>query len=447
MHANPRSLGGVEFGDEETQAIQSALDEVLSSRTFRRSDQLRKFLKFICEMELSGRRAEIDEYSVAVQALGRPADFSSESDSSVRTRAHSLRQKLDEYYASEAPGAPVRLELPKGSYIPVFRFATPALPVIEIHREKTDSSAGAREITGSVHPVRWRWFAAGAAAFLAVVGAFLWIALRERWLTLGPRLQTPAALQEVWGPLLDPDLPTVICVGQPAQVWVRTYDRTTPIQYPPLVEVPPAQKALYDFYEENSGHRPFGNLYLHPSPNAPLWGDVSGAALAGRFLAQNGVRAEFLPERTVRGSYAIRGRNALIFGRPEYSPLVASALSRGFTVTYLPDVRRYAIVSQIDASQRYFNSDQTDLNNYGLITVLHDANAGRRTIVFSGITSDGSQAGVEFLTAADKVEKLKERLRASGVATWPDAFQVVVRTYSSLGYPVRVDYETHLVLR
>jgi hypothetical protein len=161
----------------------------------------------------------------------------------------------------------------------------------------------------------------------------------------------------------------------------------------------------------------------------------------------NGAGFEFLPERTIRGSYAIRGRNALLFGRPEYSPLVATALSRGYTVKYVPDIRRHAIVLQSDPTRRFLNSEETDLTNYGLITVLSEAGGTRRTIAFSGITSDGSQAGVEFVTSPDKVAHLKQQLAKAGASGWPDAFQIVVRTHSSRGYPLKVDYETHLVLR
>src|SRR5579884_3008760 len=84
-----------------TDEKRSALDTVLASGAFLRADQLRSFLRFICIMELEGRGAEISEYLIAVEALGRPKDFSSVEDSSVRVMARSLRQKLDEFYAHE----------------------------------------------------------------------------------------------------------------------------------------------------------------------------------------------------------------------------------------------------------------------------------------------------------------------------------------------------------
>ena len=46
------------------------------------------------------RASEVTEYELGVEALGRPPSFTPEADSSVRTRVHALRQKLDEICAS-----------------------------------------------------------------------------------------------------------------------------------------------------------------------------------------------------------------------------------------------------------------------------------------------------------------------------------------------------------
>ena len=82
---------------------QRALEEVLRSETFLRSDQLRSFLRYICEMEISGKGPEISEYSIAAEALGRRSDFVPSQDTIVRNRAHILRQRLNDFYTKENP--------------------------------------------------------------------------------------------------------------------------------------------------------------------------------------------------------------------------------------------------------------------------------------------------------------------------------------------------------
>jgi hypothetical protein len=104
-----------QFRDVEKRA---ALEQVLQSTTFTRASQVRNFLRYICEMEIAGRGAALHEYLIAVEAMGRPVAYSTDSDSSVRRRAYALRQKLESVYANELTDARIRIEVPKGSYVP-----------------------------------------------------------------------------------------------------------------------------------------------------------------------------------------------------------------------------------------------------------------------------------------------------------------------------------------
>ena len=97
-----------------------ALEQTLQHATFARADQLKRFLRYICEMEIAGRAHEIKEYSIATEALGYSVDYSSADGSSVRNRAHALRQKLQDIYEAENPQAEIQISLQKGSYIPCF---------------------------------------------------------------------------------------------------------------------------------------------------------------------------------------------------------------------------------------------------------------------------------------------------------------------------------------
>ena len=104
----------------------AALEQVLQSATFTRANQVRNFLRYICEMEMAGRGAALHEYLIAVEAMGRPAAYSTDSDSSVRRRAYALRQKLEAVYATELTSARIRIEVPKGGYVPRYVDVTSA---------------------------------------------------------------------------------------------------------------------------------------------------------------------------------------------------------------------------------------------------------------------------------------------------------------------------------
>jgi hypothetical protein len=152
----------------------AALDEVLQTATFVRAGQLQGFLRLICEMEIGGRAGEINEYLIGVEVLGRPEGYSPSQDSVVRRRAVDLREKLDEVYAGELASAAVRIELPKGRYVPRFvRLAGPG---------PTAAAEGLPAPSTAPRVPRWPLaaaFVAGAALASAVFFGVSWARARR----------------------------------------------------------------------------------------------------------------------------------------------------------------------------------------------------------------------------------------------------------------------------
>lgn len=101
--------------------IIAALARVTSSARFRDSPQIVAFLNYVVDRSLAGKGDQIKGYTIAVEALGRDASFDPNTQSIVRTEAARLRQELARYYADGGRDDPVRIELPRGRYVPVFR--------------------------------------------------------------------------------------------------------------------------------------------------------------------------------------------------------------------------------------------------------------------------------------------------------------------------------------
>ena len=101
--------------------IQQELDQILSSSLFSRSSVLSNFLKFIVEETLQGNTDRLKEYTIAVSALGRTSDFNPQTNAIVRIHAGRLRRLLNAYY--EGPGITdaIKIEVAKGTYVPMFR--------------------------------------------------------------------------------------------------------------------------------------------------------------------------------------------------------------------------------------------------------------------------------------------------------------------------------------
>lgn len=115
---------------------------VLRSHALSRSEQLRAFLRYVCEAEFAGRSQELNEYALGVAALGRPEGYSPAEDSCVRSRAYELRNKLKTYYGSESPDEPVRIEIAKGGYAPRFvRASSVSRPTHDVTLQSADLQA------------------------------------------------------------------------------------------------------------------------------------------------------------------------------------------------------------------------------------------------------------------------------------------------------------------
>jgi hypothetical protein len=101
-------------------AERAELDVILNSGMLGRANNLVRLLTFVCEKHFEGATAEIKEYNIAVQVLGRPHDFDPQVDTIVRVTAHALRKRLDDYYRTAGAEHTVRICLPPGGYVPKF---------------------------------------------------------------------------------------------------------------------------------------------------------------------------------------------------------------------------------------------------------------------------------------------------------------------------------------
>ena len=96
------------------------LEAILASGIFHRAPNLAQVLTYVCAKYFQGSAEQIKEYNIAVEALGRPADFDQKRDSIVRVEAHRLRKRLREYYEAEGADHALRIDIPPGQYAPRF---------------------------------------------------------------------------------------------------------------------------------------------------------------------------------------------------------------------------------------------------------------------------------------------------------------------------------------
>jgi hypothetical protein len=92
-------------------AIEAHVHRVLQSSHFARAETQRKLLQYLWEH----RDENVSEYALAIEALGRSANFDPGTDASVRVHISRLRRKLKDYYQLE-PAEPEILVIPTGTH-------------------------------------------------------------------------------------------------------------------------------------------------------------------------------------------------------------------------------------------------------------------------------------------------------------------------------------------
>src|SRR5689334_16170968 len=107
---------------------QDELNAILASGILNRAPNLAQLLTYVCAKYFEGAAEQIKEYNIAVEALGRPADFDQKRDSIVRVEAHRLRKRLREYYEADGADHAIRIDIPPGQYAPRFLPAGAPLP-------------------------------------------------------------------------------------------------------------------------------------------------------------------------------------------------------------------------------------------------------------------------------------------------------------------------------
>jgi len=418
-----------------------ALEEVLRSKTFQRAELLKRFLRYVCEMELAGRRDEISEYSIGIEALGRPSSYSPAGDSSVRSRAHAVREKLAAFYASEGADTPFRIELPKGSYVPCFLPRNEAKPFEELPEVATWRDRSHTKI-----------LLRGAAAGATVTALLAILAFR----ILAPAVPpdpVSAVVREFWGPLLDPGSDVVLCMATAPSMLLHSYaDGTIPPGSTPFF---PAPKDVSKWYEALHMQDGGGRLYSQTTRNTTLFGDDLAAAAAIKTLTAAGRPVQILPEFGVH-RLALRGRNVLLIGSPNYSPFAASILQNApFSIRYNPAARVEVISgsnagpdSQVEYRLIRGNASRGS-HAYGLITVMPGLDPGdtaHRIVLFSGITGGGTQAAMEFFSSPTALQILKQKMGIRNSGQLPASYQVVVGCELVASLALHPEYETHRIL-
>jgi hypothetical protein len=382
---------------------------VCNSQCFHSSARLKEFLIYVADCALRNCADEATEQHIGIHVFQRAAGYNSSEDSIVRTHARLLRQKLAEYFNSEGADEAVIIEIPKGHYLPIFG---------PRHLEATQTSnavnASAADLTlapeapgiRKAHTLRHPWLLALVAAFaILVIGGFV------RYETL------PNPVDRFWAPFLADNAALVIYSNA-----VFTGDSKNGLKYAPPSD--PQGTTLPDNYVDT--YTGIGEL-------------ASVYNLTQLFDRHH---SHFILKRSMLVTWDEAKLNNLIFigSAAENPSLRVLPSTRDFTMiagdTYAGIVNHNPKPGELALYQR---PEHPMTKDYAILALMPGLQPGKKILVFSGLTTLGTEAAVEFACHRDTAQQLLAGAAGPNGEIRP--FEAVLETAIGGGVPL----ETHLI--
>ncbi len=359
------------------------IERVVASGHFRGSLRLREFLLYIAECAIKETPEAATEQQIGMHVFHRPPGYNSSEDSIVRTHARLLRQKLTEFFSTEGAAEPTIIEVPKGHYLPIFRLRQSEPPPAPFPLPPETPALRTSEEASAPRASSWSYWkstplgiALGVLLVLVLAGSSLLIA-RAR--SKGTAEKSP--VEVFWAPFLSGDPPEVIYsnarfVG----------DSKTGLRYAPAVGATNSEPVVDNY----TGIGELASVY----------------ELTKLFDAH---QAAFVLKRSLLVTWdEAKQRNLIFIGSPAENPSLQALPSlANFTM-----VANSAYAGFMNNHPRpgepalYSRPEHPLTMDYAVLALMPGVQSGKRTLIFSGLTTLGTQAAVEFTCRKDSAAEL-----------------------------------------
>jgi len=397
----------------EREALHSQIERLNRSAILHGSESLCKLLKYLGEHSLDSPGMSLKEYQIATEVFGRPADFDSRVDSTVRVQTGRLRSKLAEYYAGDGALDRLVIEIPKGAYSLTYhirpRVEMPPPPPAPVPAPVAPPAP-----RQTAYPLSWFLLsiAIGAVVVVAVAVAV------TRFIVPSPpvpRDQPAPALKAFWNTFAaNPDAPLVV------------YSNA-----------------------EFVGRPETGLRYFKPATDAgkSIRDDYTGV---GEVMAVHELDLVFA---SLRHEIRIKRGRLLTWDDAKTSDLIfIGSPSENLSLRELPTPQDFVFTRKLSAPRKgdlmisnlhpapseqatYLASEPPITEDYALVALTSGLNA-RHVLILAGITTFGTQAAVEFACRASRVDELISRLGPAARRRVPP-FEALLRVKVSGGVPVQ----------
>ena len=347
------------------------------------SARLRDFLLHVTACAIREAPEEATEQQIGIQVFQRPPGFNSSEDSIVRSQARLLRRKLAAYFKAEGASEPLIIEIPKGHYLPVF------LPSQRVGFDRESSDEDVEEINEApVSGLAGRKKATSQRGWVTLAGLglammfCLCLSVALRW---QKQVAIVKPVKQLWAPFLVGDPPLVI--------------------YSNALFVGDAKNGMR--YATNDGSDAHSAELVDSYTGV---GELISVHELTRMFDRRG--AEFVLKKSPLVTWdEARSRNLIFIG----------SVAENGSLKLLPSTQDFTLTATADAAgiinhhprpgepQVYLRPEHPLTKDYAVIALLPGVQANHKTFVFSGLTTLGTQAAVEYaLEPATAAELMRQ---------------------------------------
>jgi len=219
-----------ELPDSET--CWALLERVSASPKLRRAARLQELLFYVGKRSLKDGCDRIHEQEIGSSVFGRPDSYDPGIDNIVRTNFYELRKRIEAYFDSEGLQEMLIMEIPRGNYIPVFRYRAvereigtnnPAEIQVPIIKSSPETIP---EVPQTSFPRRW--MLAGLVILVLATGCalFFWGKYRALNRSLYPWQYKPS-VAGLWSEILNANSDTDVIVSDSSISLVQALSHRT----------------------------------------------------------------------------------------------------------------------------------------------------------------------------------------------------------------------------
>ena len=417
----------------EVEAARAQVERISQSKTFRGSDVLRHLFSYLVDSSLAGTADDLKEYTVAVDALGKPASYDPRQESAVRMQVGRLRQKLAEYYRTEGVEDPIIVDLPKGGFTVVFEPRKSSFEQIPLPPPVPEQMPPAGSRTREIVLAAALVLALAGAAFFA---ARFWQANSQLKQTAASDVPWTPEIQQLWEPLLSSNRPLVVCIATPLSVLIPGFGFVREFSVNDWDEVAKSKgiAALKEAVHADTLQPTFGYTGVGTASAALLLGQFFGARQKSVVVTRSNLLS--LPE--------LMEENVVFLG-PLTGAREIRALRVDQEILLEPDGIRNLHPRPGEPSfipEGPGARGPEDLDTYSLISRVPGLRGKGEILSLSGNQISSVMAGAQALTDPSVAKMLINRMRnpSGGI---PRYFQVVLRVRSMDGVPTEISYMFH----